>query len=84
MNNIFNLINFEKSLYVGDMAGRKDDYSASDLLFAMNLNINFLVPEVFYNIKNSFNICFYIINFFINNICKSYQFTECSGEFYKL
>lgn len=39
------------SLYVGDMAGRKGDYSASDLLFAMNLGIDFQVPEVFYGIN---------------------------------
>jgi len=40
------------SLYVGDMAGRKGDYSSSDLLFAMNLGVNFQVPEVFYNMPN--------------------------------
>ena len=38
-----------KSLYVGDMAGRKADYSSSDLLFAMNSGVEFQVPEVFYN-----------------------------------
>jgi len=38
------------SLYVGDMAGRKGDHSASDLLFAMNLGVDFQVPEVFYGI----------------------------------
>jgi bifunctional polynucleotide phosphatase/kinase len=31
------------------MAGRKGDYSSSDLLFAMNLGVEFAVPEVFYN-----------------------------------
>jgi len=36
------------SLYIGDMAGRKGDYSASDLLFAMNLEVVFQVPEVFF------------------------------------
>lgn len=40
------------SLYVGDMAGRKGDYSSSDLLFAINLGVNFQVPEVFYNMPN--------------------------------
>ncbi len=40
------------SLYVGDMAGRKGDYSSSDLLFAMNLGVDFQVPEVFYNMPN--------------------------------
>ncbi len=46
-------INRTNSLYVGDMAGRKGDHSASDLLFAMNLNVEFQVPEVFYNIAGS-------------------------------
>ena len=41
------------SLYVGDMAGRKGDYSASDLLFAMNLDIDFQIPEVFYGDEES-------------------------------
>jgi bifunctional polynucleotide phosphatase/kinase len=41
------------SLYVGDMAGRKGDYSASDLLFAMNLGVEFQVPEVFYGVEGS-------------------------------
>lgn len=39
----------DKCLYIGDMAGRKGDYSSSDLLFAMNLGVEFAVPEVFYN-----------------------------------
>ena len=46
-NNIH--INYTQSIYIGDMAGRIHDYSNSDLLFAMNLNIDFLVPETFYN-----------------------------------
>jgi DNA 3'-phosphatase len=38
----------DKSLYIGDMAGRKNDHSASDLLFAMNLGFEFQVPELFF------------------------------------
>ena len=42
------------SLYIGDMAGRKGDYSASDLQFAMNLGVEFQVPETFYyNVEGS-------------------------------
>lgn len=41
------------SLYVGDMAGRKGDHSASDLLFAMNLDVPFQVPEVFYGAEGA-------------------------------
>jgi bifunctional polynucleotide phosphatase/kinase len=41
-------VNRTASLYVGDMAGRKGDHSASDLMFAMNLAVPFQVPEVFY------------------------------------
>jgi bifunctional polynucleotide phosphatase/kinase len=39
----------DSSLYVGDMAGRKGNYSSTDLLFALNLGVPFEVPEVFYN-----------------------------------
>jgi DNA 3'-phosphatase len=42
-------VNLDKSLYVGDMAGRKSDHSSTDLLFALNIGVNFKVPEVFYN-----------------------------------
>lgn len=50
-NNI--MISRTSSLYVGDMAGRVGDYSSSDLLFALNLDIEFMVPEIFYNIHSS-------------------------------
>jgi bifunctional polynucleotide phosphatase/kinase len=40
-------------LYVGDMAGRKGDHSASDLLFALNLEVDFQVPEVFLDGDNT-------------------------------
>jgi len=46
-------IDRDASLYVGDMAGRNKDHSASDLLFAMNLDISFQVPEVFYGVEGS-------------------------------
>jgi len=42
----------DKCLYVGDMAGRKGDHSSSDLLFSLNIRIQFQVPEVFYNDSN--------------------------------
>jgi bifunctional polynucleotide phosphatase/kinase len=44
----------ESSLYIGDMAGRKADYAPTDLLFALNLGVEFQVPEVFY--ENSTDI----------------------------
>ena len=43
----------DASLYVGDMAGRKGDHSASDLLFALNLGVPFQVPEVFYGVEGA-------------------------------
>jgi len=41
-------VNRNSSLYVGDMAGRKGDYAYTDLMFSMNLGVQFMVPEVFY------------------------------------
>lgn len=38
-----------KSLFIGDMAGRKRDFTNTDLTFAINLGCNFQTPEVFYN-----------------------------------
>jgi bifunctional polynucleotide phosphatase/kinase len=37
-----------KCLFVGDMAGRKKDHTPTDLQFALNLGVKFMVPEVFY------------------------------------
>lgn len=42
------IVNRKKSIYIGDMAGRDKDYASTDLLFAMNLGVSFLVPELFY------------------------------------
>lgn len=38
----------EKSFYVGDAAGRKNDFSDSDLKFAENIGIDFYLPEDFF------------------------------------
>ena len=42
------IVDRKKSIYIGDMAGRDKDHSATDLLFAMNLGVPFQVPELFY------------------------------------
>jgi bifunctional polynucleotide phosphatase/kinase len=34
---------------ISSFSGRKGDYSSSDLLFALNLGVEFAVPEVFYD-----------------------------------
>lgn len=39
--------------YIGDAAGRENDFSASDIKFAFNLNVLFYTPEVFF--KDIFN-----------------------------
>lgn len=36
----------EKSLYVGDAAGRKGDHSNTDFTMALNAGLNFETPEV--------------------------------------
>lgn len=40
-------INKKNSFYVGDAAGRKNDFSNSDINFAHNIKIPFLLPEEF-------------------------------------
>jgi len=52
LNNILdNKIHTKKSFYVGDAAGRKNDHSNSDLYFAHNIGIKFVIPEDFIKIK---------------------------------
>ena len=56
MGNSGEEINMEKSFYCGDAAGRrqnwidkkKKDFSCSDRLFAMNLDLKFYTPEEFF------------------------------------
>ncbi len=40
------------TIYIGDAAGRRGDFSDSDLKFALNANINFNTPEGFFLDKN--------------------------------
>ena len=44
-NLLENKIHKDKSFYVGDAAGRKNDHSDSDLYFAHNIGIKFYVPD---------------------------------------
>lgn len=47
-------IELKNSLYCGDAAGRKNDFSDSDYKFALNSGIDFFVPEVFFDdVKNA-------------------------------
>jgi len=52
----------KNSFYVGDAAGRKSDHSDSDLYFAHNIGIKFILPEVFIdksiksNITNNYQL----------------------------
>ncbi len=41
-------INWQKSFYVGDMAGRPGDKTDSDIKFAKNLQVKFYTPEDFF------------------------------------
>ena len=64
MISLLNPINVE--YYCGDAAGRKGDFSRSDLYFANNCNILFKTPEeVFTDSKPALNLC--------NNILKSFE-----------
>jgi len=41
-------VNYDESFYVGDAAGRKNDFSNSDLKFAENIGITFYTPEEYF------------------------------------
>ena len=41
------IVDRKKSIYIGDMAGRDKDHSATDLLFAMNLGVPFKFQNYF-------------------------------------
>lgn len=42
-------VDYQKSFFVGDAAGRKSDFSDSDKKFASAVGLNFLTPEEFFN-----------------------------------
>lgn len=71
------------SLYVGDMAGRKGDYSASDLLFAMNLGIDFQVPEVFYDVEESSDSVENKTDYLINRVLEDDKIFNPNKKFTK-
>lgn len=48
-------IDKSKSFYVGDAIGRKTDFSDSDSKFALNIGIDYLSPEEYFNIKYEFD-----------------------------
>lgn len=43
----------DKIYYIGDACGRQHDFSDTDLKFALNCEIKFKTPEIFFGIKNS-------------------------------
>ena len=45
-----NTIDYEKSFFVGDALGREKDFADSDKLFAENINVKCLSPEIFFNL----------------------------------
>lgn len=47
------LTNMKKIYYIGDAFGRKSDFSDTDIKFALNCEIKFKTPEVFFSIQNS-------------------------------
>ena len=39
---------FESSFYCGDAAGRPDDHSSDDMLFARAIGLKFMTPEMLF------------------------------------
>lgn len=48
MNDAGNEISLKDSFYVGDAAGRPDDFSESDIKFARNIGVSFKTPQEFF------------------------------------
>lgn len=51
-----NKINIDESFFVGDALGRKTDFSDSDKVFAENIGIKSIPPEVFFHTNVSFRL----------------------------
>ncbi len=49
-------INIDESFFVGDALGRKTDFSDSDKVFAENIGIKYMAPEVFFHTQIIFKL----------------------------
>jgi bifunctional polynucleotide phosphatase/kinase len=47
-------INLKDCIYVGDAAGRKGDHSDVDIKYAINIGVNFMTPEEFFEDSKEF------------------------------
>ena len=71
-------VDYIKSFYVGDAAGRKKssihkgDHSFVDLYFALNAGLNFMVPEHFFKIAKNFTL-----NSSVPNMASSFLNKDC-------
>lgn len=88
-----NKLNLKECFYVGDAAGRSNDFSNSDLIFAKNIGIKFYTPEDFikhYSLNKylSINPELLILNYSgdINQFknCKIFYNDELKPSGYKL
>ena len=49
-------INLKESFFVGDALGRKTDFADSDKVFAENIGIKYIAPEVFFHVDANFEL----------------------------
>ena len=74
-------VNITKSFYCGDACGRKNDFSDTDLKFASNCGLQFMLPEHLFNkAENKYPAITYPVNFEDIPTGADYKFVPSNNE----
>lgn len=69
-------LDYDKTFYCGDAAGRENDHASSDIKFAYNLGIKFMTPEKMFLKSNNYGVLEYP-DLMINNNTIDYSKINC-------